>query len=156
MIFHVRYIFSIAGILIFALAMAKGSQAERWGGTFILVAWGVVYVAQTMTGQSVPEVTFVAAVGICMDVLLACGFLWLALRFSSLWLAAAMMLQAVQLALYGSFLGTGNVRHNAYAVASNVQSGLLLLFILGATLASWRRRVLDDREHALSTGMIST
>ncbi len=134
------------------LAFIKGGRAERGGAILIALNWFAITVSQFLIGGRVPTRTFVGSPALIFDILLAIGFLWLALRYSSLWLGAAMMLQGGQLAVYGSFLQAGAHSARQYAIALNVTGVLVLLTILGGTISSWmqRKRAPDSEVEAAS------
>ncbi|HEY4029561.1 MAG TPA: hypothetical protein VGM25_04415 [Caulobacteraceae bacterium] len=122
------------------LALWKGGSAERSGGVMILVTWIGSTVIQAMAKAYVVPIVFLAS-----DAVLAAGLLFLAIRFSSLWLGAAMLLQAIGLSLHAAYFAADKTDINVYALwlyiaGKNAASYTMLLVILAATLASMRRR----------------
>jgi hypothetical protein len=122
-------------------AWFKGAPAERYGAA--------LYMASIILGGIFPAMVFgydlptLAELG--LDALVAAGFLWLAIRYNSLWLGAAMMIKGVQLGLHAmhltdmtdprSFHGA-----NLYLLALDVVSLMISLTIFFAALASIRAR----------------
>ena len=123
-----------------ALAWWKGGPAERGGACLVALDWLVISLSQLAMGERTVTLNIIAIPAICSDLVLSAGFLFLALRYNSWWLGAAMIVQGVQLAVYGSFLAGGGHDVYAHAVAINVASWLLLDAIIGGTIASWWAR----------------
>ena len=138
--FSIRYMIIALAFTVCALAFLKGGPAERGGALLIAANWVAITVTQIVVGSETVSSRVVGLPSLIYDSLLAVGFLWLALRYSSLWLGAAMILQGVQLAIYASFLGSSEIKLRTYAVALNVVSILVLLTILGGTISSWIQR----------------
>lgn len=118
----------------FALAWAKGGAAERGGAILIAAVWVV-------------ELAFAEAVGtvpigwiLALDTIQAVGFLALALRYSSLWLGAAMLLQSAVLTLHFLRLADIGFTDRQYVVWINIVGASILFIIIGGTLAAWRKR----------------
>jgi hypothetical protein len=74
------------------------------------------------------------------DLALAVGLLVLAIRYSSMWLGAAMLLQSLGLGLHGLELVGDGVSRLGYRMAVGAMSDLMLLCVIGGTLASARRQ----------------
>ena len=72
-----------------------------------------------------------------IDGVLGLGFLLLALRYTSLWLGAAMLLQAGQFSLHAFYYVTTKPVDRLFAVVNNVVSWGILLAILAGVGASW-------------------
>jgi hypothetical protein len=130
------------------LALWKGGPAERSGAVMILVTWLGSTVIQAMAKAYILPIVFLAS-----DAVLAAGLLFLAIRLSSLWLGAAMLLQAIGLSLHAAYFAAEKAdldRHTLwlYVAGKNLASFAMLLVILGAGLVAWRkrsRRALDSR-----------
>ncbi|OJU09867.1 MAG: hypothetical protein BGN86_00080 [Caulobacterales bacterium 68-7] len=80
------------------------------------------------------------------DAALAGAFLFLAVRYASLWLGAAMILQAGQFALHAIYTAGELAPDRRYAVINNLITLGIFLVILLATLARWMSR--DARQAA--------
>ncbi len=122
------------------LAVWKGGPAERGGALMILVTWLFTLLASAVTRSYVPAIAFLAS-----DAVLAAGLLLLAVRFSSLWMGAAMLLQATSLSLHAAYfaaekadLGPHTLR--LYVAGKNAASFLMLLVILAAGMVAWFKR----------------
>lgn len=129
----------------FALAIFKGGRAERQGAILYLVMWLAAVVTPVKPGSQLFVYVFLMA-----DAVIAFGFLWLALRFSNLWLAGAMIAQGICFGAHAFRLEDDVVTPrwhgmNIYLLVMNLMSALVLTFILGGTLATWRRRVLERK-----------
>jgi hypothetical protein len=74
------------------------------------------------------------------EAFVALGFLALALRYMSVWLGGAMILQAVQFSLHAYYLVSELPHDRRYAIINNIDSLGVLACILFGTLLAWRRR----------------
>ena len=122
------------------LAVWKGGAAERSGALMILATWLGTTVIQAMVKAYILPIIFLAS-----DAVLAAGLLLLAIRFSSLWMGAAMLLQATSLSLHAAYfaaekadLGPHTLR--LYVAGKNAASFLMLLVILAAGMVAWIKR----------------
>jgi hypothetical protein len=127
------------------LALLKGGPAERAGAALISITWVAVLAASAATQSYVPAIAFLAS-----DAVLAVGLLILAIRYSSWWLGAAMLLQGVGLSLHAAHFAAVRDEEsisvlNLYILGKNLASMAVLLAILAGTLASWRQRVVGPR-----------
>jgi hypothetical protein len=120
----------------FALTLWKGGFAERVGGGLNLAAGLIaVVVAHVLSDDAQPVAQLV------VDGILAAGFLFLALRYASLWLGMAMILQAVQFSLHAYYMVGEQKPDLTYLWINNCDSFGIILCIIGGTIVSWRRRV---------------
>ena len=122
------------------LAIWKGGPAERSGAVMILVAWLGSTLIQALAKAYILPIVFLAS-----DAVLAAGLLFLAIRFSSLWLGAAMLLQATGLSLHAAYFAAEKAdldRHTLwlYIAGKNLSSFAMLLVIRLAGLVAWRKR----------------
>lgn len=124
-----------AATLVCLLSLFRGSVAERWGAVLILVAVYGTLAAQAFTHEDIPLLPVLS-----IDFILACGFLWLALKHSSLWLGLAMLSQAAEFGLHALALSDDSPSRGTYVLVLATVSWLLLVFLLTGTLSSWRRR----------------
>ena len=130
-------------------AWFKGDPAGRWGAVTNLVGYASITVIQ-LAGMREPLVPMVWA-----DLLIAVGFLWLAIRYNSLWLGVTMMLQGVEFAIHTLFLVSSGPQprifgFKAYALGENLVSLSIILTLISATVASIYRRnhpKADDDDH---------
>jgi hypothetical protein len=140
-------LFNIISLVVLALiaagccgfAIIKGAPAERYGAAIYGLAWIGVSVFEFLTGDSAPPVPILA-----FDFAVAVGFLILAVRFNSLWLGGAMILQGIEFGLHVTRLTAVDDPRvfglHAYALGINVVSVLILFTMVGATLTTLRRR----------------
>lgn len=124
-----------ATISVAAFAWWKGGYAERFGSLVNLVAAVAVTISHLMMTLSSAGLALLV-----IDALMAVGFLALAIRYASLWIGVAMLLQAGQFSLHAWYLVSALERDRLYAIANNAISIGILLCILVGTLISWRRR----------------
>lgn len=118
-----------------ALAWRFGGPAERWGAALNSTAALAVMTAQFVTRDARPGVPFLA-----VDFLLASGFLVLALRYSNIWLGAAMLLQSAELTLNAVMLSAERELTALDALITNLISLAVVAAILGGAWAQHRRR----------------
>ena len=119
----------VALVLICGLAVWKGAVAERAGAGLILATWAVTLVISS----SAPRHHFPASGFLISDAILATGLLILALRYSSWWLGAAMLLQAAGLGLQAIYFTS---ERSDIGLADNELLAAKRLLVLGKNLAS--------------------
>jgi hypothetical protein len=137
---------ALVGLLIGVslLALWKGGAAERIGGALNLAAgMFATFLHPQLSPQAQPTALLM------VDAALAGGFLFLALRYASLWLGGALLLQAVQFSLHAYYIVMGNShdfsREPYFMLINNLDtSGINVCILLGTVLA-WRKRVVDRR-----------
>ncbi|WP_245863807.1 hypothetical protein [Caulobacter mirabilis] len=71
--------------------------------------------------------------------LLALGFLVLAIRYASLWLGVAMILQGLQFSLHAFYIVMERERDWLFVAVTNVVTLAIILCILVGTVFAWRR-----------------
>jgi hypothetical protein len=133
----------LAGVIgIAALALWKGGAAERFG---VIVYFSVSLVHMLIRAD--PTSLMYSYETLFADLLIAAGFLVLALRYSSLWLAGAMVAQGLATAIHGFHLEDEQINQhllwkgmNVWIVANNAISAIVFWMLLGATIATWRKR----------------
>ncbi len=115
-------------------AWFKGAAPERFGAAFLLAAALLALFIDKMLPES-------AKVGWTLtgEGLLALGFLVLAIRYASLWLGAAMMLQGAQFSLHAFYIVMERANDWLFWAVSNlVTFGIIICILVGVTV-SWRR-----------------
>ena len=126
-------------VAVCVLAWLKGRPAERYGATLYLVSVAGTTLLELITGKATPAVP-----ELCLDALVAIGFLSLSLKYNNLWLGGAMMGKGLQLALHSIHLtdttdpSFGGV--NLYAAGLSLISFAIVAIIWGGTLVGIRER----------------
>ena len=130
---------SVAGWAILGLtcvfAWVKGATPERLGATWLLLL--------NLAGDAVIAVTYPHAPQVVMfslDLLLALGLLALAVRYSSLWLGAAMILQSMALLAHAIRLGQEGVDTYTWMIFNDLITQAMQACLVAATALSWRAR----------------
>ncbi len=125
-----------ATLAVLVFAWWRGGSAERYGATLKIATSLVALSVHHLLNQETISVALLVADGV-----LAIGFLILAIRYSSLWIGAAMLLQAGQFSLHAYYLVSALERDRLYAVANNLITLAILLCILAGTVIAWRARI---------------
>jgi len=125
-----------ATLAVLGFAWWKGGSAERYGASLKLITSLFAFSVHHLFNQETISVALLVADGV-----LAVGFLILAIRYSSLWIGAAMLLQAGQFSLHAWYLVAELQRDLFYAVANNLVTLSILLCILAGTIIAWRARL---------------
>ena len=120
---------------IIALALWKGSPAERVGAGLILA----IDLLRIASGYVLPAhlepITRMGA-----DFLTALSLLAVAVRYASLWLGGAMLLYAAQFSLHSFYFVTHKAPDRLHAIINNVDFlGISLCLALGVLVALRRR-----------------
>jgi len=118
------------------LVLVKGGPAERAAMLLLAGAWVGAFAAQAVTGEIAPSVLFLFT-----DLALAVGFLALAIRYASVWLGGAMMLEGALFFIHSAHLSDDSQLSYGYLLAMNILSYCVLACVVGGACASWRRRV---------------
>ena len=126
---------------VFLLSLWKGETPERAGAGLNLLA-GVL----AMAADSALSSDLRPSIDLAIDGILATSFLLLAVRYASLWLGAAMLLQAAQFSLHAYYLLSDQIHDLRYAVFNNLITTGVNIAILAGILLAWRRRVRIRRE----------
>ena len=127
----------------------RGLSAERYGSMLILAANAFGDIALAASFPHFPDALMFA-----IDLALAFGLLFVAFRYSSLWLGGAMLLQSVALCLQAfDFAGEGT-NSFIHVIANNGISYAMLGCLLAGLLASLCRtpnKAIGTVESALTT-----
>jgi len=129
-------------------AWFKGGIGERAGATAVAIAWiGSVATPALFPAGLQPVILLM------LDVLLAAALLMIAIRYSSRWLGAAMLLQAFMLAIHAEQLGEdGGMGRITYFIILNAASAAMLLTIIASTVGAWTKRARERRQAAAHPG----
>jgi hypothetical protein len=135
-IFIFGIVIDVLVVAVCSLAWWKGDVAERWGSTINLVGTVTAFFAHYVLARDALDVALLFA-----DGFLAFGLLFLGVRYASLWIGAAMLLQAVQFLLH-TYYFVLEIQHDlGYAVVNNLVSLGILAAIFAGILRSLRRRL---------------
>ncbi len=120
-------------------AVWKGGPAERYGAMLVFATW-LFSILGSLSPKELPAATYLIS-----DAVLAAGLLVLAVRFSSWWIGAAMLLQALGLSFHAAYFAADksdfdSAQRYYYLQAMDLLSAAMLFVILGATIASIRKR----------------
>lgn len=124
-----------ATFLVCGLAWWKGADPERLGASLKLITSVIALGIHHLLKQDAISAALLTADGV-----LAVGFLALAIRYASLWIGAAMLLQAGQFSLHAWYLVSALERDRFYAIVNNLVTIGILICILVGTLIAWARR----------------
>jgi hypothetical protein len=116
-------------------AWLKGAAPERLGAAFLLLA--TVAARAIDMGLPLDDRQAPTLVG---EGLLALGFLVLAIRYASLWLGGAMILQGMQFSLHAFYIVMEKPHDRLFAIVSNLVTLGIVICILVGTTVTWRRR----------------
>ena len=122
-------------LMVAGLAWWRGGNPERFGAVLMVaaaVAVPIVHRVQSASGSSVALLV--------IDAAMAVGFLALAIRYASLWLGAAMLLQAMQFSLHAFYIVVEKAHDRLYSIVNNLDTIGVILCVLIGTLIAWRRR----------------
>ncbi|WP_419319944.1 hypothetical protein ACN2C7_03755 [Caulobacter sp. ErkDOM-E] len=122
-------------VAILVVAFLKGGLAERFGALLVLISAAVAMAIHVLAPRDLQPTLLLMD-----EAFLALGFLLLALRYTSVWLGGAMILQAVQFSLHAYYLVGELPRNRTYAIINNVDTIGVLACILVGTLLAWRKR----------------
>jgi len=136
------------------IAILKGGKPERIGAAVFI---GVILLTDLFFALAGPmaskaaiavagpsgwtNTNNVAYIDLASTLVLSCFFLYLAIRYASLWLAAAMIVQASELYFARLYIDSGFANFTIYAIELNLICALVLMTLAGAALWSWRSRV---------------
>ena len=147
---YVTYVLQLCAIPVAGgLALFKGDKPERYGATIVLIPTlleDVVLPVSKHLGyplaNSMPYVEMLSTSAI------ACGLLYLAVRYASLWLAAAMVVMGTELYFVRAFIDSSPRNFDLYATEVNIITATVLGILGGAAIVSWRARVRKDQSDA--------
>jgi hypothetical protein len=125
----------LAVLATFVFAVWKGGVAERYAATLVVVGALYAFGVGRLLGSDMRTLALLLG-----EFLLAMGFLVLAVRYASLWLGGAMLLQAVQFSLHAWYMLGERRTDMFHVIVNNADTvGILLCIVLG-TITAWRRR----------------
>ncbi len=132
-----------------AFAWWKGGPPERLGTLVVAVVWVSADILRGLSGQLTPTVVLFAS-----DILMALGLLFIAVRYSSLWLGLAMLFESFCFALHAIQLDDADAPrwHGmiVYLLLNNILSYLVLATLTGGTFATITERSRVRKERLLA------
>ena len=135
----------------FALGLVFGGRAERAGTLCILIANIAAEIAIVLQRPAYPSHTIFA-----IDLGLAVALLIIAIRYSSLWLGAAMLLQSVALYSHSIVMSGSELSQSVYVDLNTYLTLAMMLCILIATSLKIRARQVSRRALAIAKTPISS
>jgi Flp pilus assembly protein protease CpaA len=136
-------------LLVSCFAWWKGGIPERLGTLILCISAFSDDFARAFTGELTPTTMLFLS-----DAILSTGFLYIAIRYSSLWLGAAMMFQGLAFAFHAMQMIDGDAPrwHGMilYLLVHNILSYLLMASLAAGTVATILKRRANAREKALS------
>jgi hypothetical protein len=143
------------------IAVIKGGKPERIGAIVFVGVLLLTDVFEALAGPMASRAAIATAgpsgwadtaslanIDLVSTFLMSSFFLYLAVRYASLWLAAAMIIHATELYFTRLYIDSGFSTFPIYAVELNLICTLVLATLAGAALWSWRSRVVRRRVDA--------
>jgi len=128
--------------LLCGLAVFKGGPAERYGAIMLFVPAALETALMPFardfgysTARLAPYIDLLSTFANCA------GFLYLAIRFASLWLAAAMVVEGTELYFARAYIDADPPNYHLYALEVNLITIMVALLLSGGALWSWRARI---------------
>ncbi len=122
-------------LIVCILAWWRGAAAEKYGSLVILIANLIANIAMTLTYPRFPGFSMCA-----IDFALASTLLFIAFKYSSIWLGGAMLLQSIALCLQAfDFVGDGPSITVHYVVNDGISYTMIACLVAGL-VGSWRAR----------------
>ena len=122
-------------------AILKGDSSARWGGALRLCTMLLEFTVQSALAKSLPHSNVWMAVDDLADTaILSFGFLYIALRYASPWLAMAMVIQGSEFYLDRVFLDMNPGNHQAFVLEENLITLSVSACLFVATLSAIYKR----------------
>lgn len=133
-------------------AISRGGQAERVGALLILTAALLSAGGDLFAyAHGLREHPSFLVGRLAADAFLALGFLALSIRYASLWLGGAMLLQAGQFSLQAAYFVLNRPHDGLYSTVNNINFFLILVCLGLGTWSEIRRQRASacDSSHAV-------
>lgn len=121
-------------VAVCVLAWLRGGTAERWGSGLNLIGTVCAQAAYLLAPGSRDVALLI------VDGVLAMGLLLLAVRYMSLWIGGAMLLQATQFILHTYYFVMELPHDRLFGVANDAVTFGILACILAGIVRAWLRR----------------
>ena len=132
-----------------AFAWWKGGKPERLGTLVLAVVCVGTDLLRGMGGQLMPTVLLFGSDGV-----LAFGFLYIAVRYSSMWVGVSLLFEAFCFGLHAIQLGDVDAPrwHGMiiYLLLNNILNYLVQATLVGGTLATMGKRARDRKAETLA------
>lgn len=126
-----------------AVAIFKGGRPERYGAAlFLAVVIGTDLYAMVAQRMGYWAWDSMAHLDLVSTFVISSFFLYLAVRYGSLWLAAAMVVQGTELYFARTYIDEGKSGLYTYGFELNIICASVLALLLTAAILSWRGRIL--------------
>ena len=154
---YVTYVLQLCAIPVAGgLALFKGDKPERYGAIILLIPTVLEDVAGPISSHLGYSLSHVGPyLELVSTFAVSSGFLYIAVRYGSLWLAAAMVVQGTELYFARNFIDSSPPNFNLYATEVNTVTATVLGILGGAAIVSWRARTRKDRSDAKRAEMLS-
>ena len=154
---YVTYVLQLCAIPVAGgLALFKGDKAERYGATIVLIPTLLEDVILPVSRHlGYPLASSMPYVEMLSTSAIACGLLYLAVRYASLWLAAAMVVMGTELYFVRAFIDSNPRNFDLYATEVNTVTATVLGILGGAAIVSWRARIRKNQSDAKRAEMLN-
>jgi len=127
-------------------ALVKGGSPERYGALLrVAVAIGGIPLIDLLQAFHLSHNTASGLTDLITTAIMSFGFLYIALRYASNWLALAMVVQGLEFYIDRIFLDS-DVKLSSYALQENLITAGVSLVLFFATISSIRGRQKKRRE----------
>jgi hypothetical protein len=133
-------------VAVCSLAWWKGDRPSRLSGGILMIGALIAWLINFQFGRVAGAVPMLLSEG-----LMAMGFLFVAVRYASLWLGAVMVLQGIQFSLHAYYFVIERSHDYLYGLINNLDTYAIMACILGGTITAWRRRVQARQRQLLAT-----
>lgn len=135
-----------SGVGVTAFALWKGEFPEKAGASLNMICALAAELAHMVLVQEDASLALLV-----IDLALAIGFLGLAVRYASVWLGVAMLMQAVQFSLHAWYLVAERPHDLLYYRINNLDTIAISLSLVVGTAVSWRRRSVAEAAERAAT-----
>lgn len=147
---HVVFLATVAALpLAGGVALIKGDKAERWGaGAFVPVVLANSLIVAALQGVGFDKAKSVLYFDLGSCLILSSYFLYLSVRYASLWLAAAMVVQGTDFYFNQAYLDAEQPNESLYVIQLDLVCFFVLAILGSAAIWSWCARIRKRKEAA--------